>query len=250
MADLIARLKPILRNPYLEPGPDERAFAEDLKARGVTVILKKGRLGYSSAVPLPQEVEDRLRHMHAWADVLLLRALAEAGVLRVTGPLPVLRPAGPCRRCGFNVYWKKPKGEWVCLGGHSMRGVRPKRITITVDRETMWRRWEEWRATERRRREEGARRLVEQVIEQGPIVGAENLSPEQQKRTRTAMGIIRILATLAGGEISIGQIVAALKNNDDDVIEAAVRTLEKGGLLRSLGEYYYEWTVKPPWDDP
>jgi predicted AAA+ superfamily ATPase len=131
-----------------------------------------------------------------------------------------------------------------------MRGVRPKRITITVDRETMWRRWEEWRATERRRREERARRLVEQVIEQGPIVGAENLSPEQQKRTRTAMGIIRILATLAGGEISIGQIVAALKNNDDDVIEAAVRTLEKGGLLRSLGEYYYEWTVKPPWDDP
>jgi hypothetical protein len=64
MADLIARLKPTLPNPYLEPGPDERAFAEDLKARGVTVILKKGRLGYSSPVPLPQEVKDRLRHMH------------------------------------------------------------------------------------------------------------------------------------------------------------------------------------------
>jgi hypothetical protein len=249
MADLIARLKPTLPNPYLEPGPDERAFAEDLKARGVEVILKKGRLGYDSPVPLPQEVKDRLRHMHAWADVLLLRALAEAGVLRVTGPLPVLRPAGPCRRCGFNVYCKKPKGEWVCLRCCPVRGVRPERITITADRETMWRRWEEAQARERRRREDRWR-LVEQVIEQGPIVGAENLSPEQQKRTRTAMGIIQILATLAGGEISIGQIVAALKNNDDDVIEAAIRTLEKGGLLRSLGEYYYEWTVKPPWDEP
>jgi predicted AAA+ superfamily ATPase len=90
---------------------------------------------------------------------------------------------------------------------------------------------------------------VEQVIEQGPIVGAENLSPEQQKRTRTAMGIIRILATLAGGEISIGQIVAALKNNDNDVIEAAVRTLEKGGLLRRVDPMYWEWTIKPPWDE-
>jgi predicted AAA+ superfamily ATPase len=130
-----------------------------------------------------------------------------------------------------------------------MRGVRPAKVTITVDRAMMWHRWEEWNTRERRRREERARRLVEQVIEQGPIVGASKLSPEQQKRTRTAMGIIRILATLAGGEISIGQIVAALKGNDDDVIEAAVRTLEKGGLLRRVDPRYWELTIKPPWDE-
>jgi hypothetical protein len=221
---------------------------DELKKKGVELVWKNGRLGYRPPGALSPEEEAFLREV--WeqvrerCDVKFALALLERGILTLAIPPEALKPGLPfkprrsCVVCGWNVFWKQPKeagGTWQCARCRPWpRGVRPEGIVV-VDYERVWREEEK-----ERRRVERTRRHQRRLIEQLPIVGAQNLSADQQKRVRGAMHVIRILASFTGG-ISVGQAIAALKSHEDDVIVAAIRTLEKAGLLLRTSNGYFRW---------